>query len=208
MINRGIWFLMKSASPQSPLVNPFLSSFTFSSDSSATNISIPSLSNFSSILFTVSSYFINVICRMVGYRHTTHLYCSRKRHAWVTFSELKYLCQWTQYRHIPQCCNTSYLWSIYTVQSTLRLVPPQLHCGLTGPKWILIHPQALQSQFLPWCSCGARGVDGAPLFGSSSRSWAPAMDGKHVPRAGDLLLCTEAGWQGPPSNRHQDGWLI
>lgn len=84
-----------------------------------------------------------------------------------------------------------HLWSIYTVQSTLRLVPPQLHCGLAGPKQILIHAQVLQSHLQPWWSCGARGGDRVPLFGSSSRSWAPATDGKHIPRAQDLLLCTD-----------------
>lgn len=39
---------------------------------------------------------------MVDYRYITHLNCIMKRHTWVSFRELKYQCQWTQYRHIPQ----------------------------------------------------------------------------------------------------------
>lgn len=39
---------------------------------------------------------------MVDYRYITHLNCIMKRHTWVNFRELKYQCQWTQYRHIPQ----------------------------------------------------------------------------------------------------------
>lgn len=98
---------MKSASPQTPLVNP-LSCFTFSSDSSATSTSIPSLFLFSSTLSAaVKAHTLQMQGR--GLRTTgtqRHWDCIRKRHTWVSFGELKYLCQGTRSRHIPQCWPT------------------------------------------------------------------------------------------------------
>lgn len=104
----------------------------------------------------------------VDYRYIMHLDCGMKRHTWVSFRELKYLCQRSQYMCIPQCWLTPI--SIYTVQSTLRLVPQQLHCRLAGLKWTLIPPHVLRSTSSPSAAPKREVMKGLLFSGAAARA--------------------------------------
>lgn len=184
---------MNSSSPQTPLVNPFLSSLTFSSDSSATTSSIPSLFLFSSTL----SAAVEVHALQMQWRGwwTPGTQCTGAASGRDT-PELA-LGNWntcgSEQDPGTYLSAGQHLGSIYTAQASLGLGPlSSLQISCTERICHIHSP--IHSPISRHCW---QGEEGTPLFVSSSYGWA---EWRFVPLYRGRLTVKPFKWE--------QGWLI
>lgn len=186
---------MNSSSPQTPLVNPFLSSLTFSSDSSATSSSIPSLFLFSSTL----SAAVEVHTLQMQWRGwwTPGTQCTGAASGRDT-PELA-LGNWntcgSEQDPGTYLSAGQHLGSIYTAQASLGLGPLQLPADQLY--WVnLKYPQShLQAQMARWGRDSSFWEQQPEL--SSSYGWA---EWRFVPLHRGRLTVKPFKWE--------QGWLV
>lgn len=143
-------------------------------------------------------YFIYLMKGMADYRYFMHFDCSMHRHIWVSFRELKYLCQWTPYRHIPQRWLTPGKHLHGTVHTAARATAASLQMLLIfgGPKVSAAVPAPVTVQLqIEGCCRGSSFQEQQPELSTSYR-WAtrPRGRGANTGRVAWKAFRWKPGW--------------